>query len=378
MLRLATLLLLIVTHLAAQRPPWYNRWRVGAPDGDQKREPMAQNSGLWSYKGLDNIRDDQLAALVRQYRDKAVFMWVFTQCFGAGMFDDLLSTGGAHVGMSASGYKQTARYPRPGGNGYDFAVAFIRSLLQPSTAAQRLALFAAANDPFAGNPQPFPPRRGETPGLEQPWYFNSSDIIVASTADTSQYARAFEDARVAATALQGLDAVPVAPQAKKAAILWSGQPRMTDGRQIAALITILRLLGYRPSDMFVLYGRGRLRAVAKPATPTTPAIPVHPIIQAMLNAGYTRPMINDYLRVASKRQYEMIVTSRFQNMPADPNYMFFFANDHGFNTAINNGGAAPREGGDPGEGDDDEDPAGQENDFAGGGDNPSTPPFPMP
>jgi len=322
----------LAVQLTSQAPKkYYIRWQAGARNVDQSTEQVPQHSGLWSWKGTDNVRDDDFANIVKPYLARgAYFFYSFSQCFGGGMFDELSGLGGLQSGISASTYNQKARYPSTGqvggvfmytGNGYDFTFAFLRSLLLPNLASERIAAFASANDPWGTNPNPFPPRKGETQNTETPVYFAQSAILagLAFTEPAEQSA-------------------PLAPQQKPLALLWSGEPNQIDRDQTALMVRYLRLLGYPIDRIYVMYGQGQV-------APNNPvAIAFANQFGALPNAAF----MADHLRMATKKQLSAFLQSKFPNpdpQKISPAYVVFFANDHGFNTAFAGGAAVPRDGG---------------------------------
>jgi len=105
------------------------RWEAMEVEVDQSVDPVPQNSGLAGVN--DVLLDHQLAEIVKPFvvNRKVKFIWVFSQCFGAGMFDELNALGGTQSGVSASHYDQCSKYQilRPQGNGVNFSTALYRS-----------------------------------------------------------------------------------------------------------------------------------------------------------------------------------------------------------------------------------------------------------
>ncbi len=322
-----TCLLLVLSFQVFSQGPqvFYKVWKAGDPATDQSttKDPNNNNqpchSGLWGWQGGgNNVRDDDFAAMVKPGVESGIYhFYSFSQCFGGGMFDELNALKGTHSGTSASLHNQLASYPLAKfdmvlqqlsytGNGFDFTFAFERSMLLPGLASQKMATYAAANDPWGPNPNPFPERKGETQNSEQPVYFSSG---------------------------AGATAVPLAPRRSNAlAFLWSGEPNLIDQAQTAQMILYLRLLGYPISSIYVFYGLGMLPVANPVVTAFGPA----------LNAAF----YNDHIRQASSVILGVYFATKYALPAAQrPTYIVFFANDHGFNTCNNNGAAAPRQGG---------------------------------
>ena len=80
----------------AQNPPWYRPWVAGGA-GDQSVAVPVQNSGLVGWRGLaiNQVQDTDLANIARPavQMQRVPAVWVFGQCFGGGMFDELNALG---------------------------------------------------------------------------------------------------------------------------------------------------------------------------------------------------------------------------------------------------------------------------------------------
>ena len=297
------------------RPPWYNPWVAGGA-GDQMSAANGQHSGLVAWQA-PNVQDADLANIVRNpiMQMGAQAVWVFGQCFGGGMFDELNALGGTQSGISASTFNQLANYPNPGpnppgGNGLDFVWAYINGM-KVTPRAESIAAVGAGDDPFGPNNDPITPRGNEPIGAEQPWYFSTG---------------------------AGADNLQVARQPRGIAVLWSGDPGIVDRDQIIKVVnTLTTTFGYQPKQIFVLYKSGML--------PT--GMGGDPLGNQLKN-------LNIVLRAATKKQLTNLFNQAFgANQMVKPNFIFFLANDHGFNTAMapagapkqgNNGGSVPSSG----------------------------------
>jgi hypothetical protein len=113
------------------------------------------------------------------------------------------------------------------------------------------------------------------------------------------------------------------------AILWSGRPAMPDAEQIAATIGNLRDAHDWPCDrIFVLYGDGQLPAG-------------HPIQMQRPACGARQFVLS---RAVKAQLVRLLNTAFLGGWAQKPQFVFFFANDHGYSTAVANGAAIPREG----------------------------------
>lgn len=121
-------------------------------------------------------------------------------------------------------------------------------------------------------------------------------------------------------------------------VLWSGSPGIVDRDQIMKVVDKLTTtFGYQPKQIFVLYKSGSL--------PT--GMGGDPLGNQLKN-------LNIVLRAATKKQLTNLFNQAFgANQMVKPNFIFFLANDHGFNTAIapagapkqgSNGGSVPSSG----------------------------------
>lgn len=299
--------------LAQGMPPFFEVWAAGNANTNQNSLMTGAHSGLVGWKGAGaagDVRDDQLAGMaMRAVQGGTRFIWAFGQCFGGGMFDELIALGGTQSGTSAARHNETSRYPKrpPNGVGHDWVTRYVQAM-GGGAMARATAASAATNDPWGTNPGAL--RIMEAMGTEHPQYFS-----VGAGADNL-----------------------LLHQAGSLAILWSGQPNLYDRNQIVTAVSALVAMGYTRDRIFVFYGSGRLRQN-------------HPIVQAHMLDPMGRPLVPSItLRAATFNALDGLFMARFA--PAamcKPGSVFFLANDHGFNTAINLGGAVPRAGdmGDP-------------------------------
>jgi hypothetical protein len=241
--------------LAQMMPEFFEVWAAGNAITDQDSLMTGDHSGLVGWKGAGaagDVRDDQLAGMAMPaVMGGARFIWAFGQCFGGGMFDELVALGGTQSGTAAARHNETSRYPKrpPNGVGQDWVTSYV-----------------------------------------------------------------------------------MLHQAGGLAILWSGQPNLYDRNQIVWALNALVAMGYTRDRIFVFYGSRRLRQN-------------HPIVQGHMGLN---PSIT--LRAATSNALGGLFMARFApQVMCKPGSVFFLANDHGFNTAINMGGAVPRAGdmGDP-------------------------------
>ncbi|MFL5347149.1 MAG: hypothetical protein ACJ8AT_20380, partial [Hyalangium sp.] len=288
-------------------PEFFEIWAAGNPVTNQDSAVTGARSGLvgWRLVGAaGNVRDDQLAGMAAPaVQGGTRFIWAFGQCFGGGMFDELVALGGTQSGTSASRHNETSRYPKrpPNGVGHDWVTRYLGAMAAGNT-ARTTAASAAANDPFGTNPGA--PRFMEVMGTEHPQYFS-----VGAGADNQMLF-----------------------QAGGIAILWSGQPTIYDRDQIVAALGKLVAMGYTRDRIFVYYGSGRLRQN-------------HPIVQGHIINPATGMLLNPpiTLRAATQNALSGLFAMRFgPNAQCKPGSVFFLSNDHGFNTSINLGAAAPR------------------------------------
>ena len=288
------------------------QWEAGKELVDQSTELDEEHSGLVPWQGAV-VEDRDLEVIVKPFIDRGVkFVWVFSQCFGAGFFDELDKLKGTQSGVSASGYNQTSFYQRlrPEGNGVNFSTAYIEAMRSRSK-AKDLALAAAANDPWGPADKPTPPRSpAEKEDIEQPFYFSTGH----KADKLSLNLRTGDDK-------DGL------------AILWSGTPRFPhDTVEINQLIHQLLDFGFKRQNIFVLYGRGKYSPTGHLIGKT-----VNDLLRDVNEkAGKARQ-----LRIATEKQLRGVLGTLVR--PNSPKLVFFFANDHGFNTGP---GIVSREGAD--------------------------------
>jgi hypothetical protein len=323
---------------------WPNIGPGNVPTDQSKDQNQPQQSFLaaWNQaaKNPDNVYDADLKADTIQMRTQGVsdFMWVFGQCFGSGMFDDLnqamLAT---QAGMSASTYNEGAYYPDPKKKEVDFIDAFLAGFNQlplnklPVT-AQNLAAYAAAQDGFGPNPK-------FNNLLEHPVFFS----------------------------LNGGEKLNLKDKANGGtAILYSGLPNVeVDNKQIALMIQQLTAYGFKLDHIFLLYKNGFVRFKAGKNNNN-----VTDLGNVVKKSGLGQGALKAQVRAADSTTLGDVVQNR---LPADTKFLFFFANDHGGNTVIMGGAAIPRIGpglpmgqasGTP----DNENPGDEPEDFAGIGD----------
>jgi hypothetical protein len=295
-------------------------WRHGSPGIDQSIASIPEHSELVAIDGL-NVSDIALAGVIRYLPSAPAIIWVFAQCFGGGFFDELAGIPNAQIGISAADYRETSHYPLPAGvgNGLDFVWALIRALKTPmgDNRAVTAVQVASQNDPFGWSFHPIPPRRHEVRGSERPVLFRSG----------------MEADRITVTG------------DRAAAILWAGLPEVVDQKQIASVIHTLLDLGYDSGRIFVLYGRGRLRAKA------TAGKPVNAVVDAMQAGGI--PF--SHLAAASRDNFQLVFDLEFTGHPDDPQKLFFLAGGHGATTRLGITSKAGS-GGDPDNEDESQDP----------------------
>jgi hypothetical protein len=294
-------------HDMGKAKPAYVKWVAGG-QYDQQSATTGQHSGLVPW-GPPTVQDDNLATWAKKIRTKknpADFIWVFTQCFGAGMFDELNALKGTQSGVSASEFAQTSNRPvsvANGGNNTDFVQAYLNALQAGVAKAKPLAATASRNDPWGPSPVTIPARGVEVMGTEQPVYFSTG------------------------AAADNLKAVPPLPGGLGLAVLWAGNPDGWDRDQLAQSIDLLCAGGYTGSQIFVLYGKGQVSGPASGAP--------NAIATSMMNCGGgATPVPQDHLRTASWKQL-LILLKRFK-LPqwGFPQQVFFFADDHGWNSAF--------------------------------------------
>jgi hypothetical protein len=298
------LVLAVSAALAQQAQEYFEIWTAADPDTDQDSMVSGDHSGLvgWVAVGANgNVQDDQLAGMAAPAVQRGTrFIWSFGQCFGGGMFDELVPLGGTQSGTAAARHDETAYYPDPNGVGEDWVNFYVMSMVGGANTARAMAAAAAADDPFGTNPNAA--RITEVMSSEHPQYFS-----VGAGADgltLRQYRRT------------GI------------AILWSGQPKIYDRDQIVAALDALVAMGYARDRIFVFYGSGKLQAG-------------HPIVQGHM-ANFNPPIT---LRAATRRALGGLFMMKLGAMArCRPDFAFFLANDHGYNTGVNNGNPVPRDG----------------------------------
>jgi hypothetical protein len=321
---------------AQARPPYFIWKALGR--GDQRTAAacprcLLQHSGLVSWIGQRRIDDERFAqstfnAMFPGNYNNPYFpiVFVFGECYGGGMIDDLavtLTLNPMSI-VSASFFNQTASYPvdpANGGNGTDFIWAYVRAFQQPALTAQLAAAIAGNDDPFGWSPRPNPPRTNkETLGSETPEYYSQNqgdNILLAAT---------------------GFDRI----------ILWAGQPNEVDDKQLNQLL--LQLLaapvGFDKKNIVVLFASGRPANAALVQT-----------MQKLYGNDQT------HLRQANQKQLDIALKWAFPADAPKSQFFFFLAADHGCNNAFQaqpktgNGGMPIEDGGDWGNGDDDYPPS---------------------
>ncbi len=284
----------------AQANPPYFVWKAGGR-GDQSTVAN-QHSGLVTW--TDTIDDETFAGEFDDAIDdggaayaQIPLVFVFGECFGGGMIDDLndLPINNPISIVSASFFNQVALYPLAGGNGNDFVWAYVHALanlINPT--AQTIAAQAATDDPFGWSPRPTPARNGETRGSETPEYYswnNGDNTAIVRPANETN-----------------------------AVILWAGRPKQVDDQQLAQMFLNLIARGYNPNNIVVLFASG--------APANSPAL-----VAAMQNV-YGGNM--SHLRPATQAALTNVLTT--WAFPAGvqnpPQYVFFMAVDHGCNNAF--------------------------------------------
>jgi hypothetical protein len=282
-------------------PPPFQVWLRLHLGTDQRVAVPVQHAGLVGRDGMATwVSDDDLARELSVHFGNAGhdvrLAAYFSECFGGGMIDDIVYRFGNHEDLcdvpfllsSASRYDQVAYYPLPGID--DWGNALIAALAETGNALG-LAWNAALNDTFA-------------PFDEMPQY-------------------------IARNGGENLDVG--AERDRGIAILWSGRPARPDGEQIAGMIANLRdAQGWSCDRIFVMYGDGQL-----PAN--------HPIQMERGACGAKQFVLSR----AVKNQLVRLLNAAFLGgWNPKPEFVFFFANDHGYSTAVGGGAATPREGAD--------------------------------
>jgi hypothetical protein len=280
--------------------PCYEKWVANGPY-DQNSAATGEHSGLVTWDGgakgwiLDTDVTNLFKPLVKDA--KIPFVWVFSLCFGGGMFDELNGLAGTQSGVSASDFWEPAIYqlPMPLGNGVNFSTAYIQAIRKGTTVVQPMALAAADNDPWGPSPAPAPPRDEFEDFEEQPIYFTTG--AAADALDLKDHWN------------------------NGAVILWSGRPDISlDGAEISRLIFEFTKLNYNPANIWVLYGSGRY-------SKTKDLVGI---------AVATNKLPAAQLRAATLKQLKFVIAAIPNN-----DFVFFFANDHGYNNA--RGGIVPRQ-----------------------------------
>ncbi|HTV65775.1 MAG TPA: hypothetical protein VMD98_09230 [Bryocella sp.] len=285
----------------------YEQWTVGGL-WDQDSAKTGQHSGLVTFDFAKNgpIQDTVFAASFQPLvQNKNIsFVWVFSECYGGGMFDELNGLGGTQSGVSASAYFQEAYYQvlRPLGNGVNFSTAYIEGMRDVTTVAEPMASTAADNDPWGPSKNPNPPRSpSEAQFAEQPIYFSTG--AAGDALDLKDHA------------------------ADGAVILWSGQPKLPlDSVEIRALVLQFVALGYNPQNIYVLFGKGTLSGR-----------------KDLVGEVVKTDLSTKQLRAATNKQLQKVIN--VINGDDDIKFVFFFANDHGWNNVFAPNGL-PRVGGD--------------------------------
>lgn len=281
----------------AGAPP-FEVFTPGDANTDQATAAPAQ-SGLSTFRGPGVLASDYAAMVTaadvnaNAWGASVQWMHFFSQCFSGGFLDDLDAAGGVHMATTSARHDEVAYYPSAA-NPTDWGNALVNSLAGGVNQASQLAVDAAQDDDFA-------------PAFEHPNY------LTVGGGDRSDLALGV-----------GLGGI---------AILWSGQPTMIDARQINEVAHELKGRGYRGNRIFVFYGDGTL-------TPPNPAggIPGHPLLAEHLGDPL---MISGATGAQLQRLFNAAWGGGWARLPE---FAFVFANDHGYNTAINNGGATPQEG----------------------------------
>ena len=321
----------------AQASPAYLIW-TPLGRGDQRTAAacprcMLQHSGLVSWVGQRRVDDQQFAqstfnAMFPGNYNNPYFpmVFVFGECYGGGMIDDLAGTLTFNPMsiVSASFFNQTASYPVDpvnGGNGTDFIWAYVRALQQPAETAQLAAALASANDPFGWAAMPNPARGNEKLGAETPEYYSQN---------------------------QG-DNITLMATGRDRIILWAGQPNEVDDAQLNQLLLqlVAAPLGFDKQNIIILFASGRPKNGA--------------LVQTMKQL-YGNDQT--HLRQANQKQLDIALQWAFPAGDGPKSSFFFFlAADHGCNNAFQaepkggNGGLPIEDGGDWGNGDDDYPPS---------------------
>ena len=270
--------------------PYYYPWKALGP-GDQgivRPCPVCpgQHSGLVGWNA--NIDDELfsqyvLVSVASGPYGNIPLVFMFGECYGGGMIDDLVRTGlpNPMSMVSASFFNQTASYPIKNGNGFDFVWAYTQALTIPNLTALGAAVQAGRNSPFGWFTNPSPARKGETRGSETAEYYSQN----------------FGD-----------NVVLVAPYAKGEAkvILWAGRPKQQDDLELANIYFLLLQAGYAKENIVALFGSGMPKNSALAS-----------IIQAVWNPNNPKGMNGaTHLRAATEKQLD--IAMRNWAFPAGP------------------------------------------------------------
>jgi hypothetical protein len=292
-----------------------------------------QHSGLVGWNA--NIDDDLfsqyvLVSVASGPYGRVPLVFMFGECYGGGMIDDLVRTNlpNPMSMVSASFFNQTASYPIKNGNGMDFVWAYVQALTTPNITALGAAVQAGRNNPFGWFPNPTPARNGEKKNSETAEYYSQN----------------FGD-----------NVVLVAPYPMGAAkvILWAGRPKQADDAQLANIYLLLLQAGYAKENIVALFASGMPKNSILANT-----------IQAVWNPNNKNGMNGaTHLRAATEKQLDIAMRNwAFPAGANQPNNFFFdfMAVDHGCNNAFEatsgggDGGDDIEDGGDFGEGDGDD------------------------
>jgi hypothetical protein len=275
--------------------------------GDQRTQP-GQHSGLVGWTGdIDDqtfAQQTQAAIVNAGGYLKEPLVYVFGECYGGGMIDDLrlkVVLNPMSI-VTAAFFNQKANYPSRPGNGTDFVQAYINALnalpVNNNNTAQQLAAQAATDDPYGWSANPNPARQGEPMGLETPEYYSQ---------------------------VRG-DGISLQRPAGEVntVILWAGQPEVDDDIQLSQLIGTLLALGYSKDNIVVFFGAGRYSGAQGFSR-----------VAATMQANNFDPT---HLRVADPADFNNVL--RGWAFPANvnnpPQFFFFLADDHGCNNAFMN------------------------------------------
>jgi hypothetical protein len=300
-----------------QAVPPYFLWRPGN-QGDQSTV-AGQHSGLVGWKA--NVDDVTFAQITLQAiagggnnYPSVPLVYVFGECYGGGMIDDLAANVVFNPMsiVSASFFNQTASYPMAGGNGTDFLWAYLRALgKQKKPTAQSVAAQAATDDPFGWAAKPNRARVGEKLGSETPEYWSQNVMDISLLRAQGEV---------------------------NSVILWAGQPEVEDDKQLSQLIVTLLNLGYDKDNIVVYFGSGFYSPQKSQ------------LVATMKNNNFDPT----HLREADPTDLAKVLAQwAFPANVANPSQFFFFvAADHGCNNAFmpqektGNGGGAIPQGGD--------------------------------